>query len=582
MPSTLRLQSSHFPQAPRLHRVRQAVDHVAGGASSKGALEAKLAAEPRDVSYLLQAAHVLGLLTREGEEHVLTSLGAELHRTVPESEAERELLRRAVRESEALRAWAGDLLGKRPPALELLVERAQRAGLSESTATQRAKQLLGWRTQLVEKAPRLPYPVAMPTKPLRVKEAARPASRLVSLELRAFKSFVHATVPLGPLTVFVGANASGKSNALDALRFLQGLALGHTVSDVLRGHHEGGRVLWPALRGGLAEVCLHKHKSFELGTTWQLGGQELRHAVRCAVAPTPQVQHESLRGEGLGDYLFDTDAKSLGTKRGVQRGGALSVAVRTEGGGRNRSDQLLSAKSLLGQLRPDERTHPSVAKWLPQVREAMRASVFLSVSPAAMREYTPIQATELGDDARNISSVLNSLCADADAKARILGWLSELCAPSITDIDFVETQLGDVMLQLVEASGARVSARALSDGTLRFLGQLVAMLTAPRGSILLMEEIENGLHPQRLHLLVELLEAVTRERGIQVIATTHSSLVLASLSEQALLDAVLFARVDGQPGTVVRQLRALPHFEEVRAKRRVDELFASGWLERAL
>lgn len=212
----------------------------------------------------------------------------------------------------------------------------------------------------------------------------------------------------------------------------------------------------------------------------------------------------------------------------------------------------------------------------------MKLATFLSISPAAMRDYSPKQALEMAADGANISAVVKELCKDKEGARRIVGWLSELCAPRIAGIEFVETDLGDVMLQLVEEDGTKVSARSLSDGTLRFLGELVALLEAEPGSILLIEEIENGLHPERLHLLMQLLETVTAERRVQVVVTTHSPLVLRALSPVALADAVLFARVRDHDGTVVRRLGDLPHFEEVAGRRGVDQLFASGWLERAL
>ncbi|MCK6516968.1 AAA family ATPase [Myxococcota bacterium] len=58
---------------------------------------------------------------------------------------------------------------------------------------------------------------------------------LTSLHLKGFKSFDDERMALGGLTVLVGANASGKSNVLDAIRLLQGLALGKPVSTAIRG-----------------------------------------------------------------------------------------------------------------------------------------------------------------------------------------------------------------------------------------------------------------------------------------------------------------------------------------------------------
>jgi hypothetical protein len=81
---------------------------------------------------------------------------------------------------------------------------------------------------------------------------------------------------------------------------------------------------------------------------------------------------------------------------------------------------------------------------------------------------------------------------------------------------------------------------------------------------------------------VEYLESVTRERGIQIIATTHSPVILQGLSQQTLRDSLVFGRVSEHEGTRVRRLGDLPRFDEVAQSRSIDELFTTSWLERAL
>ncbi|MEX0701538.1 MAG: AAA family ATPase [Planctomycetales bacterium] len=54
-----------------------------------------------------------------------------------------------------------------------------------------------------------------------------------SLRLERFKNFRDATLALGPLTVVVGTNASGKSNLRDAFRFLHGMARGDTLAEII-------------------------------------------------------------------------------------------------------------------------------------------------------------------------------------------------------------------------------------------------------------------------------------------------------------------------------------------------------------
>jgi predicted ATPase len=179
--------------------------------------------------------------------------------------------------------------------------------------------------------------------------------------------------------------------------------------------------------------------------------------------------------------------------------------------------------------------------------------------------------------------VLAELCANPQAKQSLVGWLAELCAPELVDIDFIEVkELEDVMAVLVERSGERVSIRSASDGTLRILGTLLALRTAEPGSVILMEDIETGLHPTRIRLLVEYLQAVARERRLQIIATTHSPTVLEWLDDETLRSVIVFGRVPEQKGTLMRRLGDLPHFAEVVERKGIEELFTTGWLEMAL
>lgn len=215
----------------------------------------------------------------------------------------------------------------------------------------------------------------------------------------------------------------------------------------------------------------------------------------------------------------------------------------------------------------------------------LSSAFFLDISPRRMRDYAPKSSTQLGSEGQNVSAAVWQLCQTEGRKQDLLDWMSELCAPELSDIDFVETELGDVMLVLIEKDGARISARSLSDGTLRFLGELTALLTAPRGSLILIEEIENGLHPARIHLLVELLTGLTAEREVQILATTHSPAVLGALADadpELAKATLVFGRTPDEPGTVARRLGDLPRFDEVVQRRGIEHLFTTQWLERAL
>lgn len=403
---------------------------------------------------------------------------------------------------------------------------------------------------------------------------------LSRLRLQNFKSFVDQEIELGPLVIMVGANASGKSNFLDAIRFLQGVGLGMTFTEILRGRWEGGRQIWPGIRGGIQEIASKGSRVFSVGSTWSdAAHQRLSHEVEVDVDRDPLLENELLRADSTS--LLDSQANALGGKSGRQAG-SIRFWLKKSGQGRGITLDLRADRSALLQVRPQKKLHPHVEPAVQAVLDSARSSTFLDITPARMREYVPRATDQLGSEGENLSAIMFELCQNADDKQDLVDWLSELVAPELEDLDFVETELGDVMLELVEPGGTKIPARSLSDGTLRFLGQLVALKTAKPGSLLLIEEVDSGLHPQRVHLLVEALSTATRERGVQVIATTHSPLVLSALDEAALNDTVLCARDPEEPGSVLRRLSDLPYFDEVAGRRGADYLMTTGWLERAL
>jgi predicted ATPase len=400
---------------------------------------------------------------------------------------------------------------------------------------------------------------------------------LTSLRLKNYKSFADQSVELAPLTLLLGANASGKSNFLDAIRFLQGVGLDLPLTDVFRGRIEGGREIWPGLRGSAEEAARGGSKAFTIESRWSIAREDVVHEMTCRIDPEPLVEHESLRVNGIG-VLFDTPAHAL--KEGLGQSAASSKKGRSIRAG---GDRHPARRSLLGQIehqrgRGEGVRLNDVVEICHALQMAMRSTLSLDLLPSRMRGYVHRSIDHLGTSGENLSAVVYRLCQDADRKIELMGWLSALCAPDIADIDFVETELGDVMMRMVEHDGTRISARSLSDGALRVLGKIVAVLTAPEGSLLLTEELEQGLHPAQAGLLIQILEAATAPGACQIIATTHSPSMLRAMSKEALGRAVVFGRKAGVQGTAVQRLGKLPHLDEI-VKKGVEHLFATRWIE---
>ena len=78
---------------------------------------------------------------------------------------------------------------------------------------------------------------------------------ITSLRLVNFKNFDDETLRVGPFTLIVGANASGKSNIRDAFRLLHGIGRGYALAEIMGGKYgAGGQMEWAGIRGAPKEI----------------------------------------------------------------------------------------------------------------------------------------------------------------------------------------------------------------------------------------------------------------------------------------------------------------------------------------
>lgn len=139
------------------------------------------------------------------------------------------------------------------------------------------------------------------------------------------------------------------------------------------------------------------------------------------------------------------------------------------------------------------------------------------------------------------------------------------------------------MIQLTETFGNQTrdyDASLLSDGTLRVLSIAAAMLSASAGSLVVIEEIDNGVHPNRARHLLENIRDIAERRGLRVLLSTHNPAMLDALPDSALPD-VLFCYRDPQDGSSrVTRLQDVPDYPELIAQDSLGGLVTSGALDR--
>lgn len=124
-----------------------------------------------------------------------------------------------------------------------------------------------------------------------------------------------------------------------------------------------------------------------------------------------------------------------------------------------------------------------------------------------------------------------------------------------------------------------VDARSMSDGTLRFLAILVALLTRPERSLIIIEEIDNGLHPSRSSLLLNTLKNISSERKIDILVTTHNPSLLDLLTPEFVSFVVISHRNLKDGSTILTQLDEIESLPKMLASGNLGKIVSEGAIE---
>ena len=322
---------------------------------------------------------------------------------------------------------------------------------------------------------------------------------LSRVKIRNYKSIGQCDIALGPLTVLVGRNGAGKSNFLDALRFVvDGLqtSLDHAIKS----------------RGGIDEV---RRRST---------GHPRNLAIQLEM---------NLSDMRVGTYEFEISARHGGGFC-VKQEHLIVRAANNEIKAKYRVKDAEIVQSSFETMPPavTDRLFLVTASGIPEIRtiyDALLAMGFYNMNPQAMKELQSPDAGELLlRDGSNIASVMTRLQNDKQqVNDRIKAYLATI-VPGITEVARVQLGPRETLEFRQEVVGSkhpwRFYAASMSDGTLRALGALVAVtqLAGRKDPIKLVgiEEPESALHPAATGALMDALREAASHT--QVVVTTHS------------------------------------------------------------
>ena len=338
-----------------------------------------------------------------------------------------------------------------------------------------------------------------------------PRIRLV--QIKNYKSLEAVSVELEPFSVFVGPNGSGKSNFLDALAFVQECVY-ESVEMALRN------------RGGLKAVLGRYVDRNPITDMWE--GKK-------GTPPIPQSSHVGIRlvvdlEEDLSsDYAFAITWPHWESCQVVRE----RCVIRKIGGDTKQYDVQdgTFVKSLPGvpPVVLADRLQLPLLSGLPDLRPLWDFFVGMrtyAIRPEAIREHqTPDSGFVLKPDGSNTASVLRQFSRYSSPHPNILDIINQLlghATDGVGGVSYREADTKETVFFLQDIGLAEpvfFDALSMSDGTLRVLGLLLAVLQ-PLPKVVGIEEPEATVHPAISEMIMEVLMDAAEEK--QVLITTHS------------------------------------------------------------
>ena len=349
--------------------------------------------------------------------------------------------------------------------------------------------------------------------------AEKTALRFTAVAIENWRNFRRAEITLSNLAFFIGANASGKSNLLEAFRFL------HEIATPGSGGLQGAI----ARRGGVSAIrCLHARSFPAVSLAVTVGDNdtpEIWHyelTFNAKKGQQPTVLHERLQHDGAEIFVRATD----------------------------RETPLELTQTHLEQVSKNK-DFPDFVAFLASCR-------YLHVVPQIVRDRR--RQNTAGDDPfggdllRRIKEMPKK---SRDARLTRIARALQIAVPQFEELDLKDDSEGVPHLYAKYRNwrpyATKQSEVAFSDGTLRLIGLLWSI--SEKGGPLLLEEPELSLNDAVVGELPAMFRRVARFSGRQILASTHAPALLESpkigLREVHLLTV-------GDNGSEVRTLADLP------------------------
>lgn len=335
------------------------------------------------------------------------------------------------------------------------------------------------------------------------------------LSVSNFKSLDQLELAPGKFTCLIGMNGAGKTTVLQAIDFISQLMWGHVDEWLEMREWTAGELASKFSPNATLGITIDYRTSDGTRVVWTAGFKPrtlLCTAELISIGNKPAL---IVRDQQL------TDLSSVNI--------TSPIAFTYQG-------------SVLSQLRDDALPKPVL-----EMRDALRRIRSLELlAPNLMRRRSRLNDNDIGAGGEKLSAFLHAI--KGDQRDELLAVLKQFY-PQLVDFKVTSQRAGWKKLSVFEQFGEHrieTEARHLNDGLLRVLA-ILAQARSNR-SLTLLDEIENGINPEIVEKLVDVLVNAPQ----QVLVTTHSPMILNYLDDDVARKSVQFVYKNPEGQTRVR------------------------------
>lgn len=369
------------------------------------------------------------------------------------------------------------------------------------------------------------------------------------IRLKNWKSFKNVTFKPEGINILIGANASGKTNFLEALELMQKLGRNASEQEIKK------------IRGGQR---FFKNMNVE-------NNSEEKNLLECVIKNEKILEKKYPGRLKTDECIYEIFEKNKEIKDKVEN----DIIKVSEIGAYPKEieiDEKIAIKVYLEEILKE------ITK-----KEELSKITILDPIPREIRENTKDTYNNfIEKDCSNLINYISNLPDEERKKIEreLLKYIKQLLDHDIEALSF--SKIGEMkessqlyLEENVNGKTIKLHSDIISDGTLRFIAIIGVLLLQPSGSILAIEEVDNGIAPSKTKLLLDIINDISYEKKIDVILTTHNTALMNYLSRE-LFDYIFFVYRDKKGNSQIQRITDIPRIAKLMSFGEIGKLMETN------